>query len=270
MDERLKDSRTRDGAGAVALDASGLSKSFGGVRALAGMEMTVTEGLITGLIGPNGAGKSTLFDILSGVLRPDEGRVRLWGEDVTGRAPRHLAARGLTRSFQLSRELTRLSVLENLMIAARGQSGERLAGLFLNPARVAREDRAVFARAIEVMQTVGLADQADALAGALSGGQKKLLDLGRALMAECRIVLLDEPGAGVNATLMNRIVAIIEEMNRARGVTFLIVEHDMDLIARICDPVVVMVEGRRLAEGPFETLRRDPRVLEAYLGGASA
>jgi len=260
----------RRAAGALAVEAHDVSKRFGGVHALDRMELAVDAGTITGLIGPNGAGKSTLFDILSGVVRPDSGRIRLSGEDVTGLAPHRLAARGLMRSFQLSRELTRLSVLENLMIAARGQSGERLGAVFLSPRRVAREDRAVYARAVEAMETVGLADQADALAGTLSGGQKKLLDLGRALMAGSRILLLDEPGAGVNRTLMNRIVGIIRDMNRAEGVTFLIVEHDMDLIARICEPVVVMVAGRRLAEGPFEAVRADPRVLEAYLGGAAA
>ena len=270
MKKQVHDRAPHQGTEAPALEAQVVTKSFGGVQALAGTDLTVTAGTITGLIGPNGAGKSTLFNILSGVMGPDKGRVFLWGEDVTGLAPHHLAERGLTRSFQLSRELTRLSVLENLMIAARGQSGERLAEVFLRPSRVAREDRAVFARAREILEIVGLSDQVDAPAGALSGGQKKLLDLGRALMARCSVVLLDEPGAGVNATLMNQIVSIIKEMNRTRDVTFLIVEHDMDLIARICAPVIVMVEGRRLAEGTFETLRRDARVLDAYLGGAAA
>jgi len=253
-----------------ALRADGITKSFGGVKALDGMSLEVPHGRITGLIGPNGAGKSSLFDVLSGVQRADAGRVEFDGRDVTGAAPDRLAGLGMARTFQFSRELARATVLENLMVSPSGQSGERLLPNFLQPAAVRRQDREVFHRARDVLARVGLAELADSYAGELSGGQKKLLALGRALMRDARLILLDEPGAGVNRTLMRRLVAIIEEMNGRDGITFLIVEHDMDLVARTCDRVVVMVAGRPLVTGTFEEIRRDPRVLEAYLGGIAA
>jgi len=257
-------------AAPAALEVEGVSKAFGGVRALDDVSLTVRPGRITGLIGPNGAGKSSLFDVLSGVQRPDAGRVRLDGADVTGLVAHRLARRGLVRTFQLTRELARLTVLENLMVSPQAQLGEQLLPNFLRPRAVARQDREVYRRALGVLDFVGLTPLADAYAGELSGGQKKLLELGRALMIDCRTVLLDEPGAGVNRTLMQRLIEIVRSMNRERGVTFLIVEHDMDLIAATCDPVIVMAAGRRLTEGSFAQVRRDPEMVRAYLGGAPA
>lgn len=253
-----------------ALEADGITKAYGGVRALDDMQLRVTEGTITGLIGPNGAGKSSLFDVLSGVQRPDRGTVRLRGQAVTGLPPHRLARLGLMRTFQLARELERMTVLENLMVSSQQQLGERFWPNFLSPSAVRAEDARVYTRATEIMDFVGLRPLIDEYAGNLSGGQKKLLELGRALMTDCRIVLLDEPGAGVNRTLMGRLIEIIRTMNRERGVTFLIVEHDMDLIGRVCDPIVVMVAGRRLTAGAFEMIRQDPQVVRAYLGGDAA
>ena len=234
------------------------------------MHLYVGGGTVTGLIGPNGAGKSSLFDVISGVQRPDSGTIRLAGRAVTGLPPHRLARLGLMRTFQLSRELERMTVLENLMVSPQHQLGERFWPNFLRPATIRGEEARVYTRAAEIMEFVGLRPLIDEYAGNLSGGQKKLLELGRALMTDCGIVLLDEPGAGVNRTLMGKLIEIIRTVNRDRGVTFLIVEHDMDLIARVCDPIVVMAAGRRLTAGPFETIRQDPQVVRAYLGGGAA
>ncbi|MFQ5774954.1 MAG: ABC transporter ATP-binding protein [Kiloniellaceae bacterium] len=251
------------------LEAVDVRKAFGGVRALAGMSLAVRRGSITGLIGPNGAGKSTLFDVITGVLPADGGRVLLFGEEATGSKPHALARKGLVRTFQLARELGRLTVLENLMLAPLGQTGERLLSVFAAPGRVRRQEREIYARALDVMAYAKLSPVRDEYAQDLSGGQKKLLELARALMIDSAVILLDEPGAGVNPALMNTLVEMIGRLNAERGKTFLIIEHDMDLVARLCDPVVVMTEGRQLVEGPFDEVRRDPRVIEAYLGGAA-
>ena len=263
------DSAEPAGAGRFALEARGVQKAFGGVQALAGMSLEVAPGSITGLIGPNGAGKSTFFDVATGVLPADAGQVLLRGEDVTGVKSHRLALKGLVRTFQLARELGRLTVLENLMLAPQGQTGERLLPVFTAPARVRAEERKIYERALEVLEFAKLGHLRDDYAQDISGGQKKLLELARALMIDCPIILLDEPGAGVSPALMNTLIEIIARLNAEHGKTFLIIEHDMDLVARLCDPVVVMTEGRRLVEGPFSEVRRDPRVIEAYLGGAA-
>ncbi len=251
------------------LSATGLSRRFGGVQAVRDMGLTVRSGSITGLIGPNGAGKSTLFNLLSGVIQPQTGRVNYKGQDITGLPPFRRARLGMIRTFQLSREFTRLTVLENLMLAPQQQLGERLWPLFTRPRSVAEADTRVYARAVEVMEIATLMPLKDTYAADLSGGQKKLLELARTLMIDCDLILLDEPGAGVNPALMGTLTEMIRRLNADHGKTFLIVEHDMDLIARLCEPVIVMTEGTFLTSGSFDVIRDDPRVIDAYLGGTA-
>jgi branched-chain amino acid transport system ATP-binding protein len=250
--------------------AQHVSKSFGGIRAVADCSLTVERGQILGLIGPNGAGKTTLFNILAGYLTPDSGTVELDGEDVTGRRPHELFRRGLVRTFQIAHELARMTVLENLMVVPPGQSGESLLATWFRPGRVAAEERALRERAETVLGRLRLGDLRFELAGSLSGGQKKLLELGRAMMTEAKIVLLDEIGAGVNRTLLAELAGYIERLNREQGYTFCVIEHDMDLIARLCDPVVVMAEGSVLTQGSMAEIRANTAVIDAYLGGGAA
>jgi branched-chain amino acid transport system ATP-binding protein len=250
--------------------ASHVSLSFGGVRAVENCSLAVEAGTITGLIGPNGAGKTTLFNIVAGFLRPTQGRIEIAGEDVTGLPPHALFQRGLVRTFQIPHEFSTLTVLENLMVVPARQSGERLLFAWLGPRRVAVEESTVRRRAEEVLEFLKLAHLRDAPAGILSGGQKKLLELGRAMMADARIVLLDEPAAGVNRTLMTELADRIRALNKEHGVTFFVIEHDMNLIAALCHPVIVMAQGQVLMEGALEEIRRDPRVIEAYFGTAGA
>lgn len=251
----------------VMLSASGLSRRFGGIQAVNNMGLEIETGSITGLIGPNGAGKSTLFNLLSGVIRPQAGKVLYKGQDITRLASFRRARLGMIRTFQLSREFGRLTVLENLMLSPQLQIGEQLFPLFTKPAVVARADAVVYDRALEVMDIATLTPLRDKYAAELSGGQKKLLELARTLMIDCDLILLDEPGAGVNPALMGTLMQMIRRLNTDHGKTFLIVEHDMDLIGKLCDPVIVMTEGSFLAAGPFDVVRDDPRVIEAYLGG---
>jgi branched-chain amino acid transport system ATP-binding protein len=246
-----------------------VSKRFGGLRAVNDCTFEVRAGSITGLIGPNGAGKTTLFNIVTGFLRPDQGRIRLEGRDITGLSPNRLFHRGLVRTFQIPHELARMTARENLMLVPAGQSGEAILAAWLMPGRVAREERAIAERADEVLEFLRLSHVADELAGNLSGGQKKLLELGRTMMVDAKVVLLDEPGAGVNRTLLSSLAEDIRRLNRERGYTFCIIEHDMDLVAALCDPVVVMAEGHVLTEGTMAEIRRNEAVLEAYLGGGA-
>jgi branched-chain amino acid transport system ATP-binding protein len=250
------------------LVVDGVRKHFGGLRALDGVSLEVARGSITGLIGPNGAGKTTLFDVLSGLLSADAGEIRLGPHRIDRRPAHEIARLGVARTFQIPRPLARLTVLENLLLYAKQQPGERLRGLVARRAAIDADEAALRARAAGILELTELAPLSDARAETLSGGQKKLLELARVLMAEPALILLDEPGAGVNPTLMRSLVAAIRALH-ARGMTFLLIEHDMDLITELCDPVVVLAEGRRLVEGPFEEVRRDPRVLEAYLGTAA-
>jgi branched-chain amino acid transport system ATP-binding protein len=249
------------------LEVRGLSKDFGGLRAVNACSFAVAEGCITGLIGPNGAGKSTVFGLISGFLRPDAGRVYLAGEDITGLAPHQVFRRGLCRTFQIPREHASLTVLENLMLVPPDQLGERFWNPLFRPGAVRRQERAIRELALEVLEFLTLSPVRDEYAGNLSGGQKKLLELARTLMAAPRIVLLDEPAAGVNPSLMARIREKIVQLNRERGITFLLIEHDIPLVMGLCDPVIVMNQGTKLAAGPPDSVRSDPRVLEAYLGG---
>ena len=254
---------------APVLEACDIEKRFGGVVALDRASLSVAEGEILGLIGPNGAGKSTLFDVLTGVQQPDRGTIHLFGEDVTGRPAHALARRGLTRTFQLARELDRLTVLENLVLAAPDQPGETLWAALLRPKPVAaREDRAI-ARALELLDVVGLAALRHQPAQALSGGQKKLLELARSLMTEAPLILLDEVGAGVAPALLDDLVQVMARMNRELGRTLVVVEHNMGLIGRLCQRVVVLAGGRVIAAGSFDAVRRDPVVIDSYLGLAA-
>ena len=251
------------------ISAQRISKSFGGIRAVADCSLTVERGQILGLIGPNGAGKTTLFNMLAGFMAPDSGRIELDGEDVTGRRPHELFHRGVVRTFQIAHELARMTVLENLMVVPPGQSGEHLLTALFRPRRVAAEERALRERAEEVLARLKLGSLRFELAGNLSGGQKKLLELGRAMMTEAKVVLLDEIGAGVNRSLLAELAGYIERLNREQGYSFCIIEHDMDLIARLCHPVVVMAEGRVLAQGSMAEIRGNEAVIQAYLGGRS-
>ncbi len=247
-----------------------LVKRYGGLVAVDGASFEVRRGTITGLIGPNGAGKTTTFDIIAGAQPPSAGRVAFEGRDITGVPTHELFHLGIVRSFQIPREYGRLTVLENLMVVPAGQPGESIWATWFRPGRVMARERDVLERAEEALAFLGLTHLREERARNLSGGQKKLMELGRAMMAEPKLVLLDEPGAGVNPTLMNKIVEMIQALNAERGYTFCIIEHDMDLIARLCDPVIVMAEGRVLTEGPFSEVADDPRVIDAYFGGAAA
>ncbi len=247
-----------------------VSKHFSGIRAVDGCSFRIAKGRITGLIGPNGAGKTTLFNIVAGFIRADTGRVLLEGKDVTGQPPHRLFHRGLVRTFQIPQEFSRMTLIENLMVVPAGQSGERLLATWLRPGRVAAEERRVREKAEEVIDFLQLGHVARELAGNLSGGQKKLLELGRTMMTDAKVVLLDEPGAGVNRTLLAKLCESIRRLNEERGYTFCIIEHDMDVITRLCDPVVVMAQGRVLTEGSMNHVRSNEAVLDAYFGGGAA
>jgi len=251
------------------ISVDSIVKTFGGLRAVDGCTFDVPAGSITGLIGPNGAGKSTLFNIVAGFLRPDEGHVHLGGEDITALPPHRLFHKGLVRTFQVPHEFGRMTVIENLMVVPAAQAGERVTDVLFRFARVREQERTVRERAEDVLEFLQLAHVRNELAGNLSGGQKKLLELGRTMMADAKVVLLDEPGAGVNRTLLARLAEDIRRLNRDRGYTFCIIEHDMDLIAELCDPVVVMAQGRVLTQGTMDEIRHNEEVLEAYLGGAA-
>ena len=243
-----------------------LHMHFGGIRAVDGASLTIERGSITGLIGPNGAGKTTLFNVIAGVHKPTSGKVCLEGEDVTGLMPHELFAKGVLRTFQIAHEFSTLTVRENLMTVPAGQSGEHLLDVWFRRGKIRAQEAAIRARADEVIEFLKLEPVAGELAGNLSGGQKKLLELGRTMMAEPRVVLLDEVAAGVNRTLLKDIAGAILRLNLHHGYTFCIIEHDMELISLLCDPVIVMNNGTVLTQGPAPVVQSDERVIEAYLG----
>ena len=251
------------------LEVEGLDKHFGGVAAVRDASFAVAEGSITALIGPNGAGKTTMFNLVSGFLRPDRGTVRFAGQRIERWRADAIARAGLVRAFQAARVLTRMRVLDNMLLAAQHQPGERLVTTLLAPGRVARREQEVRQRAEELLRLVRLSHLAGDYAGTLSGGQRKLLELGRALMVEPRMILLDEPMAGVAPVLGEQLLEHIRELRERRGVTVLVVEHDMDVVMTISDRVIVMDEGHVIAEGPPDAIQRDERVIEAYLGRLS-
>ena len=243
-----------------------LHRHFGGFHAVDGASLEIREGSITGLVGPNGAGKTTLFNVIAGVLPPTSGRVTMAGEDITGMSPHELFHKGLLRTFQIAHEFSSMTVRENLMMVPGGQSGETLWNTWFGRKRIADEERALQAKADEVLEFLTVDHLRDEKAGNLSGGQKKLLELGRTMMVDARIVFLDEVGAGVNRTLLNTIGEAIVRLNQERGYTFCMIEHDMEFIGRLCDPVIVMAEGRVLAEGTIDEIKANEQVIEAYLG----
>jgi branched-chain amino acid transport system ATP-binding protein len=243
-----------------------LHKHFGGFHAVDGATLEIAKGSITGLIGPNGAGKTTLFNVIAGRLPPTSGRVLMEGEDITGLPPHDLFHKGVLRTFQIAHEFGSMTCRENLMMVPAGQSGERLWNAWFNRARVAEEEARLRAKADEVLEFLTISHLADERAANISGGQKKLLELGRTMMVDARIVFLDEVGAGVNRTLLNTIADAIVRLNRERGYTFCVIEHDMDFIGRLCDPVIVMAEGKVLAQGPADAIMQNEAVIEAYLG----
>ena len=243
-----------------------LVKHFGGLAAVDGVSMEIKQGTITGLIGPNGAGKSTLFNLIAGTLTPESGSIYLDGENVTGLKPHMLFSKGLLRTFQIAHEFQSLSVLDNLMMVPSLQVGESLLGAWFKREKVVRQEAEMRGKAEEVISFLNMGHLANELAGNLSGGQKKLLELGRTMMASPKVVILDEVGAGVNRTLLKEIGDAILSMNRERGFTFCMIEHDMDFISRLCDPVVVMAEGKILAQGSAEEIKANEDVIEAYLG----
>ncbi|WP_457649480.1 ABC transporter ATP-binding protein [Profundibacter sp.] len=243
-----------------------VSKHFGGFRAVDGATMQIAEGSITGLIGPNGAGKTTLFNVIAGVLKPTGGRVTMQGEDITGLPPHELFHKGLLRTFQIAHEFSSMTVRENLMMVPGGQSGEALWNTWFHRGRIAQEEAALLKKADEVLEFLTIDHLKDEKAGNLSGGQKKLLELGRTMMVDAKIVFLDEVGAGVNRTLLNTIGDAIIRLNKERGYTFVVIEHDMDFIGRLCDPVICMAEGKVLAEGTLDEIKANEQVIEAYLG----
>ena len=247
------------------LTAREVTKSFGGHRAVDGFSFTLARGAIGGLVGPNGAGKTTLFNCLAGALQPTSGQVKLDGRDITGASPDRVFAAGLARTFQIPRPFPEMSVLDNVMLAPRGQLGERFWANWLRPRAVAQQERAVQAAARHWLDFVGLSALAAEPARVLSGGQRKLLELARVMVAEPKLVLLDEPGAGVNPALLDQIVDRVAELNR-QGVTFLVIEHNMDLVMSLCNPVMVLAQGRLLVQGDAAAVLKDERVVEAYLG----
>lgn len=239
---------------------------FGGFSAVDGASLEIAEGSITGLIGPNGAGKTTLFNVIAGALKPTSGSVTMAGEDITNLPPHALFAKGLLRTFQIAHEFHSMTVRENLMMVPSGQCGETLWNTWFRRHAIAEEERALVEKADQVLEFLTIGHLRNEKAGNLSGGQKKLLELGRTMMVDARIVFLDEVGAGVNRTLLNTIGDAILRLNKEHGYTFCMIEHDMDFVGRLCDPVICMAEGKVLAKGTIDEIKADERVIEAYLG----
>ena len=256
-------------AAAPILQVRDLTKAFGGLRAVNHCSFAVQPGTITGLIGPNGAGKTTLFNLITGFLNPDGGAIYFQGRRIDGLPPHEIVHRGLLRTFQIPRELKRMTVLENLMVVPPGQTGENVWVSWLLPWRVNRQERAIQRQALEVLDFLRLRPLANEYAGNLSTGQKKLLELARILMAQPAMALLDEPGAGVNPSLLNLLIDDIRRACVERKVTFLLIEHNMNLVMNLCDPVVVVRNGALLTQGTPAAVRANPEVMAAYLGSRS-
>lgn len=253
-------------AGEAILEVGEVIKRFGGVNAVDGATFDVRRGSITALIGPNGAGKTTLFHLVTGFVRPDSGRIVYDGRDIFGKRPHRIAMAGMVRTFQITKALAAMSVLDNMMLAAPAQPGEHLGTMLLRPGRSRRREREVRDAALELLETFSLSAKSADYAGTLSGGQRKLLELARVLMVQPRTVLLDEPMAGVNPTLGRRLLAHMERLREEQGTTFLFVEHDMEAVMKHSDRVVVMAQGQVIADGTPDQVRHDERVVDAYLG----
>ena len=249
------------------LEVDSVSKYFGAFRAVNDASLQVESGTICGLIGPNGAGKSTMFNVIAGVHTPDDGRVRLNGTDVTGLPAHKMFGHGLLRTFQIPHEFSNVRVINNLLMVPAEQEGEKLINALFRPSAFREQEQNHRTKALDILDFVGLSHVKNELAGNLSGGQKKLLELGRTLMVDAQIVLLDELGAGVNRTLLNTLADNIKKLNQQFGKTFFIIEHNMEFISRLCHSVTVMVEGEVVREGTPEQVLNDPMVVEAYFGG---
>ena len=248
------------------IEVRGLSKRFGGLIAVNNVSLKIARGSITGLIGPNGAGKTTLFNVIAGNLEPSSGRVFFDSEDVTGVASYQLFHKGLLRTFQIPHEFGKLTVLENLMMVPGGQAGESLFSTWVRPREVRDGEAEVLDKARGVLDFLNLDHLANTLAGNLSGGQKKLLELGRTMMVDAKLVLLDEAGAGVNRTLLKEVGDAIERLHQDHDYTFCMIEHDLEFISRLCNPVIVMAEGGVLTQGTADEVKENEAVIEAYLG----
>ncbi len=251
------------------LQVKNLSKSFGGLKAISDCSLKIKKGSITGIIGPNGSGKTTLFNLISGNLKSSQGKVLFDNEDITNIPSYELFSKGVLRTFQIAHEFTNLTVLENLMMVPGGQSGEKLVNALFKPSLVKKEEHKVKEKALKVIEFLNLKNLSNELAGNLSGGQKKLLELGRTMMVDAKLVLLDEVGAGVNRTLLKDIGSAILRLNKEQGYTFCMIEHDMEFISRLCDPVIVLSEGSVLFEGTPDEVKKNEKVIDSYLGRGS-
>ena len=251
-------------------EAEGVVKRFGGIHAVDRASLGVREGSITALIGPNGAGKTTFFNVITGFYKPDAGSAMFLDNGILGRPPHSIAQLGMIRTFQITKALARMPVIDNMMLGAQDQPGESLAGVIFRPAASRRREKEIRGQALDLLETFNLAKLADDYAGTLSGGQRKLLELARALMAKPRFLLLDEPMAGINPTLGRRLLDHMQRLRTEFGVTFLFIEHDMDVVMNHADRVIVMAEGRVIAEGEPHEVRSDQAVIDAYLGDTFA
>ena len=248
------------------LQVNGLSKYFGGLAAVSNCTLNIKKGSITGIIGPNGSGKTTLFNLVAGNLKPNQGTVLFNNDDITGVPAYELFSKGILRTFQIAHEFTNLTVLENLMMVPGNQTGEKLMNVLMSSKIIKLEEEEIKYKALEVAEFLNLKHLSNELAGNLSGGQKKLLELGRTMMVDANLVLLDEVGAGVNRTLLKDLGTAILRLNKERGYTFCMIEHDMDFISRMCNPVIVMSEGSVLFEGTAEEVKKNEKVIDSYLG----
>ena len=251
------------------LQVKNLSKSFGGLKAISNCSLKIKKGSITGIIGPNGSGKTTLFNLIAGNLKSSQGKILFNNEDITNVPSYELFSKGVLRTFQIAHEFTNLTVLENLMMVPGGQSGEKLMNALFKPSLVKKEEKNVKEKALQVIDFLNLKNLSNELAGNLSGGQKKLLELGRTMMVDAKLVLLDEVGAGVNRTLLKDIGSAILKLNKEQGYTFCMIEHDMEFISRLCDPVIVLAEGSVLFEGTPDEVKKNEKVIDSYLGRGS-
>ncbi|MDJ0881605.1 MAG: ABC transporter ATP-binding protein [Gammaproteobacteria bacterium] len=249
------------------LEVKQVSKSFDALQVINDCSFEIEQGSITGLIGPNGAGKTTMFNLIAGVFHADQGQILYQDKDISGHKPEELFQLGLLRTFQIAQEFSRLTALENLMMVPNHQPGESLVNVWLRSGKVASFEEKVRQKANDVIDFLKLGHIKNELAGNLSGGQKKLLELGRTMMVDAKMVLLDEVAAGVNRTLLQDLTANIQRLNRELGYTFFVIEHDMDMIAQLCSPIIVMAEGRKMMQGSIEEIRANPEVVKAYFGG---
>jgi len=249
------------------LEVKNVYKNFGGLRAVSDCSLTVEQGTITGLIGPNGAGKTTMFNLITGYYKPDRGTILFQNRKIDGLPPHRIFRTKIYRTFQTTREFSQMTVLENLMLMPDQQIGERIWNTWFRPGSVRIQEKAIKEKALEVLEFVELINLKDEYAGSLSGGQKKLLELGRSIMADPEMVLLDEPGAGVNPTLMTKLIANIRKLCLEKKITFFLIEHDMDLVMTLCNPIIVMSEGKKLVQGTPGQIQKNEKVLDAYLGG---